>query len=393
MKVLLLISSCTAREEDILLSYSKVGLQSSIISFQRNMYQGLKETVGNVDVINFYPLGTYPQYCRRIYIKGEKQNNYDRLNLFNVPVIKQLYYNYQARYLIRHWVEKYKDEDKIIFMYDFLRPYLNAISRIKRSKLTTCSIIADLPNEFGYRKNIKGIKAYIIRQIGYKSLRQCKALDYYGLLTRQMSQPLNIPNEKFVVIEGFSDKNRYYTQLAQNDKNIIFYTGALYSVYGINILLDAFSEIRDDSYELWFCGTGDCSMEIKKRAATDHRIKYLGYKSQKEIAILQSNASVLINPRQNIGEYTKYSFPSKIIEYLSTARPIIAYKLDGIPDEYYEYIVTPSDNSVEAMRETIISTCNLPFTVKRDMGLRGREFIIKRTAPKKQFEKLFNLIK
>ena len=38
-----------------------------------------------------------------------------------------------------------------------------------------------------------------------------------------------------------------------------------------------------------------------------------------------------VNPRQNNEEFTKYSFPSKTMEYLASGVPVVAYKLDGIP--------------------------------------------------------------
>jgi len=49
-------------------------------------------------------------------------------------------------------------------------------------------------------------------------------------------------------------------------------------------------------------------------------------------------ADVLVNPRENNEEYTKYSFPSKNIEYLASGNPVVAYMLDGMGDCYREYI-------------------------------------------------------
>lgn len=48
--------------------------------------------------------------------------------------------------------------------------------------------------------------------------------------------------------------------------------------------------------------------------------------------MISKNADVLVNPRQNDDEYTKYSFPSKNIEYLMTGNAVMAYMLDGIPE-------------------------------------------------------------
>ena len=45
-----------------------------------------------------------------------------------------------------------------------------------------------------------------------------------------------------------------------------------------------------------------------------------------------------MNPRSADAEYTKYSFPSKTIEYLATGVPVVMNRLPGIPEEY-EYFV------------------------------------------------------
>lgn len=393
MKYLLLLSSCSKEEEGFLLSKSRVGLQNSIICFQRNMYEGLLSTVGDtesVDLINIYPVGTYPQY-KSFFIKGNKRKGSITLSTINLPIIKQLYLLFQANKFIKKWVKSNDNSQKIIIMYDLLYPYLKVLSTIESKNLITCSIVADLPNEFGYNKKERGLKAYIKRRLGSESLTLVSKLNCLGLLTRQMVKPLNISEKRTVIIEGFSNENRFFTLLPNSSKKIILYTGLISEEYGIDILLESFSLIEDDLYELWICGMGNAVQKIVEYSALDSRIKYLGYRTQEEIVDLQSQASILINPRQNVGEYTKYSFPSKIIEYLSTARPIIAYKLDGIPDIYYDYLFFPKDNSVDALKELIIKVSNLPYNVRKQRGIEGRNFVLHRTNPAAQMGKLVEL--
>lgn len=394
MKYLLLLSSCSTEEERLLLAKSRVGLQNSIICFQRNLYDGLLSIVkdtDSIDILNMYPIGTYPKYYTDLFIDGYTQKNYTSLPIINLPIIKQLYSIFQANKFIKKWIKSNANNQKIIIMYDLLYPYLKVLSTIKCKNLITCSIIADLPNEYGYHKNERGLKAFIKQRLGNESLTLVSKLNCLGILTKQMSKPLNISNERTVVIEGFSNKNRFFTMLPNCKKTIILYTGLISKEYGIDTLLKSFCLIDDNSFELWICGAGDAIQEIIKYSTSDSRIKYLGYKSQDEIENLQSQASILINPRQNVGEYTKYSFPSKIIEYLSTARPTIAYKLDGIPDIYYNYLFCPKDNSVNALKELIVEVANLPYNVRKQRGLDGRSFILNRTNPAVQMKKLIEL--
>ena len=61
-------------------------------------------------------------------------------------------------------------------------------------------------------------------------------------------------------------------------------------------------------------------------------------------------ATLLINPRFSNEEYTKYSFPSKNMEYMASGTPILTTKLPGMPKEYYEYIYLFEEESIEGMK-------------------------------------------
>ena len=49
---------------------------------------------------------------------------------------------------------------------------------------------------------------------------------------------------------------------------------------------------------------------------------------------------MLVNPRPDNEEYTRYSFPSKNIEYLLTGKPVVAYLLSGMPEVYQDFMCT-----------------------------------------------------
>ena len=57
-----------------------------------------------------------------------------------------------------------------------------------------------------------------------------------------------------------------------------------------------------------------------------------------------SSAAVLVNPRPNNEEYTKYSFPSKDIEYLLSGKPTVAFLLDGMPKCYQDFLYVVDQN-------------------------------------------------
>ena len=157
-------------------------------------------------------------------------------------------------------------------------------------------------------------------------------------------------------------------------------------------LLEAFREIDSPNYRLVICGIGDCESEIKKRAQEDSRILFQGQLKRKDVLKLQSEATVLVNPRQNHEEFTKYSFPSKNLEYLSSGIPLVAYKLDGIPDEYDEYINYVKDNSIDSLRDMLIKICEDVDGSAATRAARAMHFVRSEKNAQKQTLKIVEMI-
>ena len=103
-------------------------------------------------------------------------------------------------------------------------------------------------------------------------------------------------------------------------------------------LVNAFGKIEDENYRLILCGNGDAVDYIKRAAQQDERIIFTGQISPDKVKEYIKEADVLINPRPNNEEYTKYSFPSKDIEYLLSCNAVVAYMLDGMPKYYKDFI-------------------------------------------------------
>ena len=174
-------------------------------------------------------------------------------------------------------------------------------------------------------------------------------------------------------------------------KKIIYYAGTLNSEYGIETLTDAFMQIQGDEYELWICGDGDARETVEKAALADKRIRYYGFVDKEKADELRDLSDVLVNPRTNEGAYTKYSFPSKTIEYMLAAKPIIMYKLDGIPIEYDCFLNYVSGVQPIDLAKKIVDVCVADSKEAEERAHDGRKWILKNKNPKAQMAKLLRL--
>ena len=172
-----------------------------------------------------------------------------------------------------------------------------------------------------------------------------------------MYKPLNIGERPWVRIEGIFNANKNNDFLEKENFKTILYSGTLAKRYGVLNLLDAFSLIKNKEYRLWICGDGDGSGEINERAKNDSRIINFGQIPREEVLKRQQRATVLVNPRTSEGEFTKYSFPSKIMEYLASGTPCIMHRLAGIPKEYFDYCFISENETPLGLYNTIMFVC------------------------------------
>ena len=105
----------------------------------------------------------------------------------------------------------------------------------------------------------------------------------------------------------------------------------------------------------------------------------------------ETKAKVLINPRPSTEKFTEYSFPSKTIEYMSAARPVLTTPLKGIPDEYHKYLLFIQDESLTGFTKCIEKVLSIDVNVLDKIGLESSKFVHEEKNAKKATEKIFNL--
>lgn len=157
-------------------------------------------------------------------------------------------------------------------------------------------------------------------------------------------------------------------------------------------MINAFAEIPNDDYQLIICGSGTLAPFLKEQSFKDSRIIFKGLVPREEAVILQQRATALINPRKPNSKITRFSFPSKTMEYLSSGTPMIGYKLDGIPSEYYDYFYTIDDSSEKSLRNTIVKVLSLPQEALDEKAFAAHQFIESHKTSKIQVKKILDFL-
>ena len=366
-------------------------------ALEHNLMQGLAENLSvPPKIVNVLPIGSYPQYYSELFVKKSKfklcnRDDHENIGFCNIKFIRNCFVEKAVYDSLEAYCKK-KSGNIVIYIYSASLCFLSAVEKLKNKfpNIIVCDIIADLPGMTNLSSNKSVLLQWCIDYQAKNALNKLKCVDCFVLLTKQMASYLHI-NKPYCVVEGIASETQGLRVEEHNEK-IILYTGTLHKKFGVMNLVSAFCKINNNEYRLVICGIGDSENEIKKIAESDHRISFLGQLPRNEVLRLQSKATVLVNPRQNNEEFTKYSFPSKTMEYLSSGIPVIAYKLDGIPDEYDQYLQYVEDDTIDGLKNKLIELCEMPYEQRQKIGNAGRSFVLKEKNSKTQVKKIVDLI-
>jgi len=221
-------------------------------------------------------------------------------------------------------------------------------------------------------------------------------IDYFVLLTAAMAERLGISSTRYTVVEGMFDETDLQPPLELKARSggdrVFLYTGTLARRYGIMDLLDAFRRLDQPNVRLLICGEGDARDEVVASSQADARIEYLGQVTREEALNFQRRAHVLVNPRRPEEDFTRYSFPSKTLEYLAAGRPVIMHALPGMPSEYLEYILCPPTPDVAGLASALNDAAEMTEESLQTIGSAGRNFVLTSKSPVAQCKRIVDLI-
>lgn len=378
---------------------SKSGLQDAANNLQWEFIKGLSTHMkNNMSIVNSMYIGSYPMRYSDLYVPqfNFAIDNIDsaiNTSFINIPFIKP----YSKFISIKRVINRLINDESCTYVLIGYAMTLHITKILKeyssRKRIVTILIVPDLPEYMNFTKK-KWLWMYVKNRSNNKNYENARFIDGFILLTKHMLDRSVFSAKPNIVIEGIASSDLQYhkeNNIKDNDDIfIITYTGGLNEQYGVKDLVENFLTIDNEKMQLVICGVGELSNYIMHEAKNDHRIKFMGHLPKSEIIKIQSRSSILVNPRKNTSVFTKYSFPSKVIEYMASGVPVLMYKLDGIPDEYYGNVLLIDD--YKSISDAINGAYLLGTSKLRDIGNQGRNFILKEKNSNIQTERLISLI-
>ena len=387
-------------KETLIASNSKKAPQLAANNLQWGFVKGFDNCISPNDftIVNAPFLGDWPFSYKSLFYKGGKfSHNGDSCD-FEATFCTLVFFKHFSRYFslkkpIKKWCREpaISQKHKVLLAYAMTNSNIRALKLAKRinPSVTTVLIVPDLPQYMNTSTKQNPLYSFL-KGIDMDYLKkESVCVDYFVLLTKYMADYLQL-NDNFVVVEGIAENGNSNSHFSQ--ERTILYTGTLNERYGIKLLIEAFSLIKDSRYRLIICGAGDSEDFVLAASKQDSRIEYRGLVPKSEVLKLQTEARLLINPRQNDEEFVKFSFPSKIMEYLSSGTPLLAYKLDGVPEEYDSYIYYVEGTTAEDLCMSILEVCEKPDDVLMSFGKAAQQFVLTKKNATAQCKKVLEFL-
>jgi len=397
MKILYISSVCSTKILEFIFTTSKIKPGQAVQKFHRLLVEGFAKHVDlcQVEVLTSLPVSSGGHKKIVWNLQEDKLDGIpvQYIPFLNLPVLKHIFVFCFTFFKVILWRFSNHKKERIVIC-DILNVSVVWATFIacKIVRQNIAVIVTDLPfySVLNYHK-----ESFLKRTYLKISSFILKHFDFYIGLTQQMNEIINPNNKPFMVMEGLVDdkiSSNTVPLFLKNKKKIVLYAGGLYEEFGVKKLLDAFVLLNSDDLELHIYGFGDLEKDMSKYSEIDKRIIYYGLVINSLVVQRLFEATVLINPRPTSEQFTKFSFPSKNLEYMVSGTPLLTTKLPGMPSEYNDFVYLIEDESVEGIRNALNNLLFKTEVELKNFGNKAQNFVLKNKSNDIQAKRIIDFL-
>ena len=311
------------------------------------------------------------------YEKEEEQGIvYKYIPYFNILLLKHIcLFLYSFFYVLLWGIKNRKDK---IIICDVLSVSI-CIGALLASKINRVMSVAIVTDIYGLMQNIDN-QSLIVRAARKLNMWYSSSFDKYILLTEQMNNVVNPKGRPYIIMEALCD---FSLNISTNEKlsktcpRTIIYAGGISEVYGLKMLAKGFIKADVQNAKLVYYGSGPYVDEFKKMCEVHTNLEYRGVAPTDVVENEEMKATLLVNPRFSTEEFTKYSFPSKNMEYMASGTPLLTTNLPGMPSEYHRYVYLFKKETIEGYADMLRFILSKSIEELNSFGLKAKDFVLK----------------
>lgn len=321
----------------------------------------------------------------------EEGVHYKYIPFLNVALLKHLCLFAYAFVYVLLWGFRHRREKAIVCDVLSISVCMGALLASKINRVRSVGVVTDI-----YGLMVGNAKvSWTVRFAAY--LNQCyiSSFNGYVLLTSQMNGRVNPKGKPHIVMEALCDLSMAEHDVQDEEKaspRTVIYAGGIQERYGLKMLAEAFVKADIPDARLVYYGSGPYVEEYKKLCAVHPNLEYRGVAPNEEIVAEELKATLLVNPRPTTEEFTKYSFPSKNMEYMASGTPLLTTKLPGMPEDYYPHVYLFEEESVQGYADALKKVLSLPADTLYVKGEQAKRFVLQQKNYVTQAQRVLGLL-
>ena len=252
-------------------------------------------------------------------------------------------------------------------------PYMMAVQDIYPESITS-----KLPKYIG-----KAVTQILLPIDKYNQSNAAKIHTISNNMVEYLSKTRKVPKDKYICVRNWQNEDSFINRSIGNKDNSLFtfmYLGNVGPLAGLEIVIKAFSYLKDKNVRLVIAGSGSAKIKLMqmREVIDSDKIEFWDVPDGK-VPEIQSKADVMVLPVKK--GFAMSSIPSKLPAYMFSAKPILASVDCGsdtakcITESDSGWVIEPEN--IEKLYLKMKDICNESFVELRKKGKRGQEFALR----------------
>jgi len=213
-----------------------------------------------------------------------------------------------------------------------------------------------------------------------------------------------MPREKISVVENGVETQQFAPQsatelrreLGVQEKFVVSYIGTMGMAHGLETILDAAAQLQHRSAEIVFLMVGEGAEKDRITALARQRglnnVLFIDQQAREQVPAYISASDVCLVPLRK-SELFKTVIPTKMLEFMSCARPVILGvdgQARGIIEEARAGLAIEPENAAALANAICYLAANRE--IAQEMGWSGREHIVRKFSRRHTAEKYVHML-
>jgi glycosyltransferase involved in cell wall biosynthesis len=368
------------------------GMPTQTFKFADNLKKALLGSSSEVFLVSTEPVINYPANPN-VYFKFKRFIDAVGVRGFTLPFINIIFLKHMSRFLaglILVVRVLFKRDYDAVFVHGIHSPFLLIANIVKYIfKIKIICIVTDppvIPKNAGYIE-IQARK--IDRLVIFLLLKKFDGL----IVLSELFIKDNSFLMPYMVLDGFCGDTLTSNRIVEKSPDDLFsfaYAGGLNEEYGVKNLVQA--AIQLENIELTIYGKGPLDQYLTEASRTYGHIIYKGFLEPEKIADRLIQANCLVNPRPSTDDFVRYSFPSKVIEYMALGVPLLTTHLPSIPEDFLPHVLVIEDETVLGLVNSLRKVSTMSQIELDFLANSGKSFVVNTRSCKTQGSKINKFI-